>query len=104
MIAAWVGVTAAVSWRRQGSAAARLGIAVFCATAASIGWALRPDTNVFDGEHVLAFVIGIASTHEPLRAGVARMLREWLRVAGEAAEAATARRRHPASLFGDAEG
>jgi hypothetical protein len=54
---------------------------------------------VFDGEHVIAFVIGVASTHEAFRQGVGRLFGEWWR----AAKAAAALRRQPERLFGDTE-
>ena len=104
MIAAWVGVIAAVAWRSRRGAASRLGVAVFVASAASIAWAIRPDFSVLDGEHVVAFAIGVAAIHPGLGRYVDRVLREWWRIAGAATAVATALRRRPARLFGDTKG
>lgn len=104
MIAAWVGVIAAVAWRRRGGTAARLGVAAFCAIAASIAWAVHPGASVLDGEHVVAFVIGVASTHEAFRRAVGLVLRDCWRGLGAAGEAAAALRRQPAQSLGDPKG
>ena len=104
MIAAWVGVVAAVEWRRRGGAPARLGVLAFCVIAASIAWAVHPGASVLDGEHVVAFVIGVASTHPAFRRAVGRLLGDWWRAMGAAVEAAVALRRQPARRFGDTEG
>jgi hypothetical protein len=104
MIAAWVGVIAAVAWRTRSGSADRLGVAVFVASAASIAWAIRPDFSVLDGEHVFAFAIGVAATHPGFGRYVDRVLREWWRLTRVAAAAAAALWRRPAHLFGDSEG
>jgi hypothetical protein len=103
MIAAWVGVIAAVAWRSRTGGANRLGVVVFVASAASIAWAIRPDFSILDGEHVFAFAIGVAATHPGFGRYIDRVLRDWWRLARVMAAAAAARRR-PAHLFGDTEG
>lgn len=99
MTAAWVGVIAAVGWQRHVGAVPRLAVAAFCVTAASIAWAVHPGANVFDGEHVVAFVIGIASANPAFRRAAARLFGQWWR----GARAAAAIRRQPTRLFGDTE-
>jgi hypothetical protein len=67
VIAAWIGVVAAVAWRRRRAALARLCVVTFCATSALIAEVLSPGVTVLDGEHLVAFTIGVAATHEMVR-------------------------------------
>jgi hypothetical protein len=103
MIAAWVGVIAAVGWRRWGGVGARLGVVAFCAIAASIAWAVHPGASILDGEHVVAFMVGVATAQEAVRRGVRRVFGTWWRAVG-AARAAAALRRQPAQAFCDTDG
>lgn len=77
MIAAWVGVIAAVHWRRRRGPAARVAVLAFCAIAAVIAWEVHPGASVLDGEHLVAFAIGVGSTQESFRRAVNRLLGEW---------------------------
>jgi hypothetical protein len=74
IIAAWIGVVAAVAWRRRRDAAARLCVVAFCATSVLIAEVVSPGLTVLDGEHLVAFSIGIAATHELVRRHVNRVL------------------------------
>lgn len=104
MIAAWVGVIAAVAWRSRSGAASRLGVATFVASAAAIAWAIRPDFSVLDGEHLFAFAIGVVAIHPGLGGYADRVLGKWRWIAGAATAMAAALRRRPACLFGDTKG
>jgi hypothetical protein len=104
MIAAWVGVIAGVAWRSRRGVVSRFGVVLFVASATSIAWAIRPDFSVLDGEHVVAFAIGMAVIHPGLGRYVDPVLRGWWRIADAATAAGTALRRRPARLFGDTKG
>ena len=56
IIAAWIGVIACVAWRR-GAGLAAIGL---CVVAAFVGWLFRPDLDILDTEHAVAFAVGIA--------------------------------------------
>ncbi len=56
IIAAWIGVIACCLWRR-GAARAAIGL---CVVAALVGWLFRPDLDILDTEHAVAFAVGIS--------------------------------------------
>jgi len=60
IIAAWIGVVAAVAWRRYGSRRARILDVAGCIGCALIGFAFRPDVTLLDLEHIVAFALGVA--------------------------------------------
>jgi len=78
IIAAWIGVVSCVVWRRFRSQRAHLLNALGCVGCALIGFAFRPDVNVLDSEHLVAFALGVA---------VAEL---WPTVEGSAREASAA--------------
>lgn len=62
--AAWIGAIAARAWTRPGrSGHGRAVIAALCLGSAVYGWLLRgaPPLGVLDSEHVLAFILGVAT-------------------------------------------
>jgi hypothetical protein len=59
IIAAWIGVVAAVLWRRYPSTRARVLEAIGCICCALIGFAFRPDVTALDSEHLVAFAFGV---------------------------------------------
>jgi hypothetical protein len=57
IIAAWIGVLAALLWsRRRRSAAVAL-----CCVSALVGWYLKRNLTILDAEHAVALVTGIAA-------------------------------------------
>jgi hypothetical protein len=82
MIAAWIGVVAAVTWRRYRSRRARVLDVGGCIACALIGFAFRPDVTFLDLEHIVAFVFGmaIAAWWPPEQAGLADLDSELARL------------------------
>ena len=60
IIAAWIGVIAAVLWRRHTTPRARVFICLGCVACVLIGLAFRPNLTAFDSEHLVAFALGVA--------------------------------------------
>jgi hypothetical protein len=60
VIAAWIGAVAAVYWRRNPSARARMGVVLGCLCCLGVGLAFRPHLTFLDSEHIVAFAIGAA--------------------------------------------
>jgi hypothetical protein len=56
MIAAWIGAVACVAWARH----SHLRVTAGCLLCLAVGLAFRPTLTFLDGEHVVAFAIGIA--------------------------------------------
>jgi hypothetical protein len=82
MIAAWLGVLAAVGWMRWPRLGARLGVIAFCLLSAGVGWLCDSRLTFLDTEHGIAFAIGIG-----VAGGAA-----WLRAASAARVRAGRRR------------
>lgn len=60
--AAWLGATAAVSWRARGrTVCGKIATIVTVVSIALFAWMLRHAVNVLDVEHVAAFAIGTAA-------------------------------------------
>jgi len=71
MIAAWIGAVAAVSWSRWRTLRGRVGVTAGCLGCLAIGLACRPDVDVLDSEHLVAFAIGVGlASSLPRRLGV----------------------------------
>jgi hypothetical protein len=60
IIAAWIGVISCMLWRRYRSRRAHALNVLACVACALIGLAFRPDLNVLDSEHIVAFAFGVA--------------------------------------------
>ena len=67
IIAAWIGVIAYSVWRR-GSGAAALAL---CVVSGLVGWFFRPDLDVLDSEHMVAFAFGMGLASIAAGAGAA---------------------------------
>jgi hypothetical protein len=60
--AAWLGASAAASWRGRGrTMVGRFSIALSCATVGVFAYSVRPELGVLSSEHLIAFGLGIAS-------------------------------------------
>jgi lambda repressor-like predicted transcriptional regulator len=61
IIAAWIGVIAAVLWRRHRTPQAHVFVCLGCIACVFIGLAFRPNLTVLDSEHLVAFALGAAT-------------------------------------------
>lgn len=60
MIAAWIGAIAWIGWNRYPTPRGRAAVGAGCIVCLLVGLAFRPDLNVLDSEHLVAFAIGAA--------------------------------------------
>jgi hypothetical protein len=67
LIAAWIGAIARVAWMRHPGRRGHLLVAAGCLVCLGVGLAFRPTITFLDGEHVVAFVIGIAAARGSFR-------------------------------------
>jgi hypothetical protein len=61
IIAAWIGVIAAVLWRRHRTPRAHVFVGLGCIACVLIGLAFRPNLTALDSEHLVAFALGVAT-------------------------------------------
>jgi hypothetical protein len=60
IIAAWIGVAAAILWRRHPTSGDHAAVIAGCLACLAIGLACRPDVTFLDSEHLVAFALGVA--------------------------------------------
>jgi hypothetical protein len=81
MIGTWLGLLAAVGWMRWPRLAPRVGVVAFCVVSAIVGWVCDSSLTFLDGEHGVAFAIGIGVASGAAWGYPRRVLREWLAMA-----------------------
>ena len=81
MIGTWLGVLAAVGWRRWPDLAPRVGVVAFCMVSSIVGWVCDSSLTFLDSEHGVAFAIGIGVASGAAWGYPRRVLREWLAMA-----------------------